>query len=98
MKVFLKMFLVGVVFALIMFILIPCLVEGVSPGYAIAKMTNNSLKVMNIIQVSVVCGIIWGGVFSLISWAVRRNREKKETDDLMREYLKKKLQEENEKQ
>lgn len=37
-------------------------------------------------------------LFSLFAWIGRRKREREETDELMREYLKKKLQEENEKQ
>ena len=39
---------------------------------------------------------MFGGFFALITWASRRNKERTETDRLMREYLEKKLKEEAE--
>ena len=45
-----------------------------------------------------ITGLVFGCVASFFSWIGRRNREREETDALMREYLKKKLLEENEKQ
>ena len=45
----------------------------------------------------VVRGLVFGGFFALIAWASRRNKERTETDRLMREYLEKKLKEDLEK-
>ena len=41
-------------------------------------------------------GLLFGLLNALIAWATRRNKERTETDQLMREYLKKKLREEKE--
>lgn len=49
---------------------------------------------MTLVQIIIVCGLIFGAFFSLVAWANRRNRERTETDRLMREYLEKKLREE----
>ncbi len=98
MKVFWKTFLIGAVFAAFLLVLIPYFVEGMSPSIAIAKMTNSPLKFISFIEMIGFTGLIFGCVFSLFAWIGRRKREREETDELMREYLKKKLQEENEKQ
>lgn len=98
MNVFWKSFLIGVVFAILLLVLVPFFVEGVSPSIAIAKMTNSPLKIISLIETIGITGLIFGCVFSLFAWIGRRKREREETDALMREYLKKKLQEENEKQ
>lgn len=98
MKVFWEAFLIGAVFAALLLVLIPLFVEGMSPSVAIAKMTNSSLKIISLIEMIGITGLIFGCMFSLFAWIGRRKREREETDELMREYLKKKLQEENEKQ
>lgn len=98
MNVFWKSFLIGVVFAILLLVLVPFFVEGISPSIAIAKMTNSPLKIISLIETIGITGLIFGCVFSLFAWIGRRKREREETDALMREYLKKKLQEENEKQ
>lgn len=98
MKVFWKAFLIGVVFAILLLVLVPFFVEGISPSVAIAKMTNNPLKIVSLVETIGITGLILGCVFSLFAWIGRRKREREETDELMREYLKKKLQEESEKQ
>ncbi|MQM58751.1 hypothetical protein [Segatella copri] len=98
MKVFGKAFLSGVVFAILLIVLVPLFAEGMSPGVAIARLTNNPLKMVSVLQIMCITGLVFGCVASFFSWIGRRNREREETDDLMREYLKKKLQEENEKQ
>lgn len=96
MKVFGKAFLSGVVFAILLIVLVPLFAEGMSPG--VARLTNNPLKMVSVLQIMCITGLVFGCVASFFSWIGRRNREREETDDLMREYLKKKLQEENEKQ
>lgn len=53
---------------------------------------------VSVLQIMCITGLVFGCVASFFSWIGRRNSEREETDDLMREYLKKKLQEENEKQ
>ena len=98
MKVFWKAFLGGVVCAALLLLLIPLFVEGMSPSVAITKMTNSPLKLISFIETIGITGLIFGCAFSLFAWIGRRKREREETDALMREYLKKKLQEENEKQ
>lgn len=98
MKVFGKAFLSGVVFAILLIVLVPLFAEGMSLGVAIARLTNNPLKMVSVLQIMCITGLVFGCVASFFSWIGRRNREREETDDLMREYLKKKLQEENEKQ
>ncbi len=94
MKVFWKAFLGGAVFAALLLVLIPLFVEGMSPSVAIAKMTNSPLKTISFFEMIGFTGLIFGCVFSLFAWIGRRKREREETDELMREYLKKKLQEE----
>lgn len=96
MNVFLKAFLGGGVCAALLFILIPFFAEGISPSIAIEKMTNSPLKIISLIETIGITGLIFGCGFSLLAWIGRKNRERQETDDLMREYLRKKLQEENE--
>lgn len=98
MKVFWKAFLGGAVCAILVFIFVPFFAEGMSPSIAIAKMTNSPLKIISLIETIGISGMIFGCVFSLFAWIGRRKREREETDELMREYLKKKLQEENDKQ
>lgn len=98
MNVFWKSFLIGVVFAILLLVLVPFFVEGISPSVAIAKMTNSPLKTLSLIETIGITGLIFGCLFSLFAWIGRRKREREETDELMREYLRKKLQEEDEKQ
>ena len=98
MKVFWKAFLGGAVCAILVFIFVPFFAEGMSPSIAIAKMTNSPLKIISLIETIGISGMIFGCMFSLFAWIGRRKREREETDELMREYLKKKLQEENDKQ
>ena len=93
-----KAFLGGAVCAILVFIFVPFFAEGMSPSVAIAKMTNSPLKIISLIETIGISGVIFGCVFSLFAWIGRRKREREETDELMREYLKKKLQEENDKQ
>ena len=93
MKVFGKAFLGGTVFAILMFILVPLFAEGMSPVETISKLTDHPLKLVSLLQMVVVCGLVFGGFFALIAWASRRNKERTETDRLMREYLEKKLKE-----
>ena len=98
MKVFGKAFLGGALFATLMIILIPLFSEGMSPIETISKLTDNPLKLVSLLQIVVVCGLVFGGFFALIAWASRRNKERTETDRLMREYLEKKLKEDLEKE
>ena len=98
MKVFWKAFLIGVAFVILLLVLIPLFVEGMSPSVAITKMTNSPLKLISFIEIIVIIGLIFGCAFGLLAWIGRRKREREETDALKREYFRKKLQEENEKQ
>lgn len=98
MKVFWKAFLGGALCAILVLIFVPFFAEGMSPSVAIAKMTNTPLKAFSLLESICVVGLVFGGTFSLLSWLGKRSRERKETDELMREYLKKKMQEENNEQ
>ena len=93
MKVFGKAFLGGIVFAILMILLVPLFAEGMSPIETISKLTDHPLKLVSLLQIVVVSGLAFGGIFALIAWASRKNKEKTETDRLMREYLEKKLKE-----
>lgn len=88
----------GAVCAALLFILIPLFAEGMSPSVAIAKMTNSPLKIISILETISIVGLVFGCVFSLFAWIGHRKREREETYELMHEYLRKKLQEENDKQ
>ena len=98
MKVFWKAFLGGVIAAILTFLFVPLLADGISPSVAIAKMTSTPLKAFSLLESICVVGLAFGCIFSLFSWLGKRSRERKETDDLMREYLKKKMKEENNEQ
>ena len=97
MTTFWKAFFVGVVFSLLMILLIPLFTEGISPAktFSIIMDFRNPLKAIGIIQMILVISAVFGLLFSLISHAGNRSKEKSETDRLMREYLAKKLKEEN---
>ena len=69
-----------------------------APSVAIAKMTNSPLKIISILETISIVGLVFGCVFSLFAWIGHRKREREETYELMHEYLRKKLQEENDKQ
>ena len=84
--------------AILLLIFVPFFAEGMSPSVAIAKMTNNPVKTISLLEIIGITGLIFGCVFSLFAWIGRRKREREETDELMREYLRKKLQEEKDKQ
>ena len=88
----------GAVCAALLFILIPLFAEGMSPSVAIAKMTNSPLKIISILETISIVGLVFGCVFSLFAWIGHRKREREETYELMHEYLRKKLQEENDHQ
>lgn len=93
---FLKGFLGGVVFSLLMIVLIPLFSEGMSPTEVFTRLTDHPAKLVSIVQIVFVISCVFGLVFQFISWAGRKNKERTETDRLMREYLEKKLREENE--
>ena len=97
MKVFGKAFLGGIVSAILMLILLPLFAEGMSPVETISRLTDHPSKLVSLLQMVVVCGLVFGGFFALIAWASRRNKERTETDRLMREHLEKKLKEDLEK-
>jgi hypothetical protein len=98
MNVFWKAFLGGVVCAALLFVLIPVLVDSnMSLSVVIAKMTSSPLKIVTFLETIGIAGLASGTVFGLMAWVGRRNREREDTDELLREYLKKKLQEEDDK-
>lgn len=93
---FLKGFLGGIVFSVLLIILVPLFAEGMPPTEVVARLTDRPYKLISIARIVFVISCIFGLVFQFVSWVGRRNKERTETDRLMREYLEKKLREENE--
>ena len=93
---FLKGFLGGVIFSLILIILVPFFAEGMPPTEVIARLTDHPYQLISIAQIVFVISCILGLVVQFVAWVGRKNKERTETDRLMREYLEKKLREENE--
>lgn len=91
---FLKGFLGGVILAILLIILFPLFLEGTPPTKVFSLLTNSSYKILSLLQIVFVVGCVFGLFFQIISWASRRNKERTETDKLMREYFEKKLREE----
>lgn len=95
---FLKGFLGGLVFSvLLIIIIVPLFSEGMSLTEALASLTDHPIKIWTIVKMVFVISCVFGLVFQFLSWIGRRNKERTETDRLMREYLEKKLREEAEK-
>lgn len=85
-RAFWTAFLGGIVFAFLMFFIL----GG-------AEMFASSSGLAIIVEMSLSCGIVFGCVFGLVSWIAKRNQkmnEKDDINDLMRQYLEKKLREE----
>ena len=76
-------------------ILIPLISEVQTLNEIICILTQPT-HLITIVQLCVMTGLLFGLLNALIAWATRRNKERTETDQLMREYLKKKLREEKE--
>lgn len=57
MNVFWKSFLIEVVFAILLLVLVPFFVEGMSPSVVIAKMTNSPLKTISLIETIGITGL-----------------------------------------
>lgn len=93
---FLKGFLGGIVLVTLTILLVPLFAEGMPPTEVIVRLTDHPTKIAAVAQIAFVVGCVFGLAFQLASWLGRRNRERTETDRLMREYLEKKLKEENE--
>lgn len=94
---FLKGFLGGLVFSVLMIVLIPLFSEGMSPTEVFMRLTNHPAKIWTIVQMVFIISCVFGLVFQFLSWIGRRNKERTETCRLMREYIEKKLREEAEK-
>ena len=94
---FLKGFLGGVVFFILIIVSVPLLSEGMPPTEVFERLTKHSEDIPGIAQMVFMCGIVFGLMNQLICWLKRRNTERTETDRLMREYLERKLMEDIEK-
>lgn len=91
---FLKGFLGGVIFTVLMIILVPLFSEGTPPTEVFSRLTSSNYKILTLVQIVFIVGCVFGLFVQIISWASRRNKERAETDKLMREYFEKKLREE----
>ena len=89
-KAFWSAFIGGIVFAFIMIFIM----GG-------GKMLGDPTGLALVFEMCLGCGIAFGCIFGLMSWIAKRNQkinEKDDLNDLMRQYLEKKLrEEENEK-
>lgn len=94
---FLKGFLGGIVFSVFVIILVPLFSEGMYPTEVITRLTDSPYKLIGIARMVFVISCVFGLVFQFLSWIGRRNKERTETDRLMRKYLEQKLREEVEK-
>lgn len=94
---FLKGFLGGIVFSVLVIILVPLFAEGMPPTEVVARLTDRPYKLIGVARMVFVISCVFGLVFQFLSWIGRRNKERTETDRLMREYLEQKLREEAEK-
>jgi len=93
---FLKGFLGGVVFAIILIVvMIPVMSADSHKDFA--DLISEPF-LWGIIELIISCGFIVGLIYQFLAWIGKKNREKQETNDLMREYLEKKLREEAEKE
>lgn len=97
MKPFGKGFIVGIIFAVILLVLIPYFAEGMSPTVVISKMIGKPHKMVLFGEIILISGIVVGLFFQFFDWIARKNKQNDETNRLMREYLEKKLREENDK-
>ena len=96
MKPFTKGFLGGILFFIIGTILFLFIMH--SQGEPIERLKLSYPKVlMFIAEGTIGCGLSFGFLVSICSWLGKRNKERTETDRLMREYLEKKLKEEKDK-
>lgn len=98
MKPFVSGFIGGIILAAAVIVLVPMLAEDMSPVEAIARMTNKPHNLALFAEMFLGSGFIFGLLFQFLAWIGRKNKQNDETNELMREYLKKKLQEENDKQ
>lgn len=95
MKPFVKGFLGGILFFVIFVVVFLFIMS--SQGEPINRIKISDTKVqMFILEGIIGCGVLFGCLISLTSWFGKKNKERSETDRLMREYLEKKLKEEKE--
>lgn len=97
MKPFGKGFIMGIISAVILLVLVPFFAEGMSPTMVISKMIGKPHKIALFAEIILVSGVIGGLSFQFFAWIGRKNKQNNETNRLMREYLEKKLREENDK-
>lgn len=86
-KAFWTAFLGGVVFVFVML----CILGG-------GDILTDSKGLLLFVEMCLGSGMLFGCSFGLMSWIAKRNRkmnEKDDINDLMRQYLEKKLREEN---
>lgn len=98
MKPFASGFIGGIILAAAVIVLLPMLADNMSPVEAITRMTDKPHKLAVFAEMILGCGFIFGLLFQFLVWIGRKNKQNDETNELLREYLEKKLREEDDKQ
>lgn len=81
MKRFIIPFFVGIVFVPVMYLLLSLILGGEMLDFSSQKLWNMMIPQM------LICGILWGIIFTIIGILSKRNKSKQENERVMREYF-----------
>jgi cytochrome bd-type quinol oxidase subunit 2 len=90
MKRFFIAYLVGVLMVLVFYIMFPLIIEG-----EMLDLSSERVLDMMIPQM-LFCGVVFGVVFTIIGFIYERNKIKRETEKVMKEYFEYQMRKENE--
>jgi len=65
---------------------------SISSGKSITEL--HPTAILGLVQIVLGTGLAAGCLFGVMSWIGRRSKERQQTDELMRQYLEKKMKEE----